>query len=368
MKIVISGGGTGGHIYPAITIANQIKSMEPTAEITFVGTEHGLEKNIVPRCGYPLKFITVAGFERHLSVGTMISGMKLLVGLKDARSLLKEIKPDLVIGTGGYVCGPVLFWAAQMGIPTCIQEQNAMPGVTNKILSHFVDIICLGYNEGAQYFSGRARKIFTGNPVRQEILKDEREDGFAKFSLDKAKKTILVFGGSRGARSINNAMLELEKAMAGRTDVQILHATGELDYEKYKAQLAPEAQAAENIKVVPYLHEMPLALSVADLAIARSGAIGLAELLVKGIPAILIPYPYATANHQEFNARAIAKAGAAEVILDKELTGMLLREKVEQLLTKPDTLAAMHTAAQKLSRPEAAKEIAQSALSLVKTK
>jgi UDP-N-acetylglucosamine--N-acetylmuramyl-(pentapeptide) pyrophosphoryl-undecaprenol N-acetylglucosamine transferase len=368
MKIVISGGGTGGHIYPAITIANQIKSMEPTAEITFVGTQHGLEKNIVPRYGYPLRFITVAGFERHLSVGTVVSAMKLLVGLKDARGLLKEIKPDLVIGTGGYVCGPVLFWAAQMGIPTCIQEQNAMPGVTNKILSHFVDAICLGYNEGAKYFKGKARKIFTGNPVRQEILNDEREEGIQKFSLDKNKKTVLVFGGSRGARSINTAMLEVEKALAGRTDVQILHATGELDYEKYKTQLAPGVLDSANIKILPYIHEMPLALSVADIAIARAGAIGLAELLVKGIPSILIPYPYATANHQEYNARAVEAAGAAEVVLDKDLTGLILREKIEQLLTKPDTLAAMHTAAQKISRPLAAKEIAQSALGLVKRK
>lgn len=368
MKIVVSGGGTGGHIYPALAIANQIKNIDSTAEITFVGTEHGLEKNIVPRYGYPLKFITVAGFERHLSIGTMVSGMKLLVGLKDARSLLKEIKPDLVIGTGGYVCGPVLFWAAQMGIPTCVQEQNAMPGVTNKILAHFVDTICLGYNEGAKYFSGKAKKIFTGNPVRQEILQDEREAGLAKFSLDPNKKTVLVFGGSRGARSINNAMLELENAMAGRQDVQILHATGELDYEKYKAKLAPQALQADNIKVLPYIHDMPLALSVADVAIARAGAIGLAELMVKGIPSILIPYPYATANHQEYNARAIEAEGAAQVILDKELTGLVLREKIEKLLTQPATLEAMKVAAKRLGRPDAGMEIAQTALSLVKTK
>lgn len=368
MKVVISGGGTGGHIYPAITIANQIKLMKPEAEITFVGTEHGLEKNIVPRYGYPLEFITVAGFERHLGLGTLVSAGKLLVGLKDARALLKKLKPDLVIGTGGYVCGPVLFWAAQMGIPTCVQEQNAMPGMTNKILSHFVKAICLGYQEGAKYFTGNARKFFTGNPVRQEILQDDRAEGISKFALDPHKKTLLVFGGSRGARSINNAMLQVEKALAGRSDVQVLHATGELDYEKYMQQLAPEVLSADNIKVLPYIHEMPLALSATDIAVSRAGAIGLAELLVKGIPTILIPYPYATANHQEYNARAVESAGAAEVILDKELTGDVLREKIERLLTQSQMLEDMHRAAQKLSKPEAAQVIAETALNLVKTK
>ena len=367
MKIVISGGGTGGHIYPALTIAQEIKSIEPQAEIIFVGTAQGLEKNIVPRYGFPLKFITVAGFERHFSFGTLKSLWKLLLGLKEARSLLKALKPDLVIGTGGYVCGPVLFWAAQMGIPTCVQEQNAMPGVTNRILSYFVRAICLGYQEGAKYFKGKARQVFTGNPVRQEILADNREAGLSFFGLDEHKKTLLVFGGSRGARSINTAMVEVEKQLAGRSDVQVLHATGELDFEQHKAQVGEETFTADNIKILPYIHEMPLALSLADVAVSRAGAIGLAELLVKGVPTILIPYPYATANHQEYNARAVEAAGAAIVILDKELTGDALRQEVERLLVRPEALTSMHEAAQRLSKPQAAKVIAETALQLIKT-
>lgn len=368
MKVVISGGGTGGHIYPALTIADYIKELAPEAEITFVGTKLGLEKEIVPRYGYPLEFITVAGFERHLGLSTFTSAGKLVVGLQDASRILRKLKPDLVIGTGGYVCGPVLFKAALKGIPTCIQEQNAMPGVTNKILAKFVRKIFLGYAEGAKYFHGKAEKIYTGNPVRKEILQDQRAAGLAKFNLDPAKKTLLAFGGSRGARSINNAMAVVERQLAGRSDVQILHATGALDYETYVQKLGENTFHADNIKVVPYIHDMPLALSAADLAVSRAGAIGLAELMVKGIPAILIPYPYATANHQEFNARALEAAGAALVILDKELQGEVLLKKIEAMLSAAVNLQQMHQAALAASKPQAATDIAKGALSLVRTK
>lgn len=366
MRIIVSGGGTGGHIYPAITIANCIKELRPDAEIVFVGTNKGLEKDIVPRYGYPLEFITVAGFERHLGLSTLVSAEKLFAGLWEARQLLNKLKPDLAIGTGGYVCGPILWQAAVKGIPACVQEQNAMPGVTNRILSRFVNRIFLGYEEGAEAFAGKAEKIYTGNPVRKEILVDNRTEGIEKFGLDPNKKTLLVFGGSRGARSINNAMLVVEKNLAGRRDVQVLHATGTLDYDKYVNELGDKVLAAGNIKVLPYIHEMPLALSVADMAVSRAGAIGLAELMVKGVPSILIPYPYATANHQEFNARALEKQGAAQVILDKNLSGENLLTKLEKMLNEQDVLQKMHQAAMKVSKPNAAMDIAQGALELVK--
>ena len=187
MKIVLSGGGTGGHIYPAITIANNIKALRPDAEIVFVGTKEGLESQIIPRYGYQLQYITVAGFQRKFSLSTITSAIKLLLGMKEAYRLIKNLKPDLVIGTGGYVCGPILIWSAVMGIPTCIQEQNAMPGVTNKILAHFVKRIFLGYKEGEKYFSGKAPKIFTGNPVREEILVDKKAMALKEFNLSPNK-------------------------------------------------------------------------------------------------------------------------------------------------------------------------------------
>ena len=366
MKIIVSGGGTGGHIYPALTIASYLKEMSPEAEIIFVGTKEGLESDIVPRYGYPIEFLEVAGFQRKLSLGTFKSVLKLFSGLRDAHKLIKKIKPDLVIGTGGYVCGPILFLAAMQNIPTCIQEQNAMPGVTNKILAYFVKKVFLGYAQAASCFGGSSEKVFTGNPIRKEILEVSRETAIKKLGLDPLKKTILVSGGSRGARSINNAMVSVENALAGRNDVQILHITGEAGYENFVKQVEKNALMADNIQVFPYLHDMPLALAAADLAVFRAGAVGLAELMARGVPSILIPYPYATANHQEFNARAVEAAGAAVVILDKNLTGENLLRQIDSLLANDQQLEKMKAAAKDLGKPNAAKNIASQAVALLR--
>ncbi len=365
MKIIITGGGTGGHIYPALTIADEIKKLQPEAELLFVGTENGLEKDIVPRYGYPLRFIQVAGFKRSLSLDTFRSIYKLLHGLVDARRVLQEEKPDLVIGTGGYVCGPLVFWAARWGIPTCIQEQNAMPGFTNKTLDKWVRQVYLGYKEAGQYLHGPAEKIYTGNPIRSSILSCGRKEAVKELGLDPDKKTVLVSGGSRGARSINRAMLDVELALSGRSDVQVLHATGTANYEAYMAALKAKGGVENNIIIAPYLHDMPRALAAADIAVFRSGAIGLAELTAKGIPGILVPYPYATANHQEFNARALEAAGAAKVILDRDLTGESLQEAIEYLLLHDKELKAMAEASRSLGKPEAAAKIAGLALALI---
>lgn len=367
MKIILTGGGTGGHIYPALTIADQIKALKPEAEILFVGTQAGLEKDIVPRYGYKLRFINVAGFKRSLSLDTLRSAFKLVRGLADANSLISEFKPDLVIGTGGYVCGPIVFLASLRGIPTAIQEQNALPGVTNKILAKFVKKVFFGYKEAEKYFGGSSQKVYTGNPIRTEILNAKREEAIEKFGLDPAKKTILVSGGSRGARSINKAMVSVEAALSGRQDVQILHATGQDNYEEHMKLLKEKcSDLADNIIVKPYLHDMPVALAAADLAVFRAGAIGLAELTAKGIPSILVPYPYATANHQEFNARALEASGATKVILDKDLNGENLQEEIEKLLISDKELQKMKKAAKEMGRPQAAMDIATQALKLLK--
>ena len=333
MKIIVSGGGTGGHIYPALTIADTIKKLYPDAEIRFVGTTHGLEKDLVPRAGYPIDFIDVQGFKRSLSADTFRSVYKLFTGLGDAKKLLDTHKPDLVIGTGGYVCGPIVFLAAMKGIPACVQEQNALPGVTNKILSYFVKTIFLGYKEADKYFKGKA-----------------------------------ITGGSLGAASLNKAAFQLEKELSGRDDVQVLHATGKNHYEAYKKQIEEAGGFQSNIRVSPYLYDMPMALAAADLAVFRAGAIGLAELTARGIPSILVPFPYATANHQEFNARALEAAGAALVILDRELNGDILQEKVERLLQHDEELRQMRLAAGRAGRPEAAVDIAKQAVALINTK
>ena len=365
MRIIVSGGGTGGHIYPALTIADTIQKLYPEAEIRFAGTTHGLEKELVPRAGYPIDFIDVQGFKRSLSVDTFRSVYKLFTGLADTKKLLDSFRPHLVIGTGGYVCGPIVFLAAMKGIPACVQEQNALPGVTNKILSHVVNTIFLGYKEADKYFTGKARKVFTGNPIRKEILSHTRWEALRFFQLDVHKKTILITGGSLGAASINKAAFQLERDLSGRDDVQILHATGKNNYEAYKKQMEEAGGFGPNIQVFPYLYDMPMALAAADLAVFRAGAIGLAELTAKGIPSILVPFPYATANHQEFNARALESAGAARVILDRELTGDILHEKVEYLLLHDSELREMKAAAGRAGRPEAAMEIAKQAIALI---
>lgn len=368
MKVILSGGGTGGHIYPALTIASQIEKIEPKAEIVFVGTKNGLESNIVPRYNYKMRYMEVAGFRRRISYDTIVSLKKLIVSIFEAKNILSIEKPDLVIGTGGYVCGPILFLAALRGIPTCIQEQNAMPGVTNKILARVVKKVCLGYEDARKYFGGSSEKILTGNPIREEIMQISKEKAQEELKLTKNATTILVSGGSRGARSINNAMKAVVEKFAGRDDVQIMMVTGDVGYQDFIKDLSFDVLNAKNIKIYSYLHDMPQALAAANLAIFRAGAIGLAELTGRGLPSILIPYPYATANHQEYNARAIEKNGGAEVILDKELNGERLISTIENLIVNPSRLEKMAQASKKIGKPEAANKIAKEALELIKTR
>ena len=242
-----------------------------------------------------------------------------------------------------------------------------MPGVTNKILAGYVKKVFLGYKEAEKYFAGKSAALeYTGNPIRTEILDRDRQQAYEELGLDPKKKTILVSGGSRGARSINKAMQDVEIALSGRSEVQVLHATGEANYEQYMAELKKKGTLGDNIIVKPYLHNMPTALAVADIAVFRAGAIGLAELMAKGIPSILVPYPYATANHQEFNAKAVEAKGAAKVIIDKELTSETILEVVEELLLHECQLKKMAEAAKKLGKPEAAANIAKQALALLK--
>jgi len=325
-----------------------------------------MEGDIVPRYGLPIKFVRVSGFRRSLGLSTITSVCEIFTGLSDAWKILSDYKPDLVIGTGGYVCGPVVLLAALKGIPTCIQEQNALPGVTNKILSHFTKKIFLGYREAAKYFKGNAEKIYSGNPIRDEIMAARREDGLREFKLSPERRTILVSGGSLGAASLNKAMFDVERALSGRDDVQVLHATGSKNFDEYKAKVDEVGGFKSNIVLLPYIHNMPEALAAADIAVFRSGAIALAELTARGVAGVLVPYPYATANHQEFNARALEASGAAKVVLDKELTADKLQEIIEHLLIEQDELQAMRSAAKKLGRPEAAEEIARGALALTK--
>lgn len=369
MRVIIAGGGTGGHIYPAVTIARALQQMAEPCELLFVGTKEGLEADIIPKEGFAFETIEVRGFERRISLRNLITIGKTVKSLITSWSIIKNFKPDIIIGTGGYVCGPVLLAGSFMGIPAMIQEQNVIPGVTNKILAGFVKKIAVGYNEAKKYFGTNPDKVVvTGNPIRAEVLKASRSEGIAALGLDPNKLTVLVSGGSRGARSINEAMVALYTEFIDRNDVQILHVTGQNEYNNIVGKMDKYGiinGIAGNVIIKPYLYNMPLALAAADIAIFRAGAIGLAELTARGIPSILIPYPYAAENHQEFNARVLEEKGAAAVVRDVELPGGKLKEVLLKLLSDPQKLKSMAMASREFGKPQAAEDIARLAIHLV---
>ena len=368
MNIMISGGGTGGHIYPALTIYKTLETMVD-ANFLYVGTERGLESRIVPKEGIPFTTLPVQGLQRKLSLDTLVTAGKTLSSLWKANQLISDFKPDIVIGTGGYVCGPLLLAAALRGIPTLIQEQNVVPGITNKILSRFVDVVAVGYEEAAPHFPSAKKVIYTGNPVRPSVVTANREEARAYFGLQEDQTAILVAGGSRGARSINTAMQAVHEHYKGREDIKIIHATGTDEYRRVCEGLGiPEEDVySPTSHIVPYLDNMDMAMAASDMAIFRSGAIGLAELAVRGIPSILIPYPYAAADHQTFNAKAFVDAGASTMIVDKELNGTRLLQAVDAMLADQRCRKRMAEATLQLGKPEAAIEIAKLALSIKKS-
>ena len=362
MRIILSGGGTGGHIYPAVTIAQAIKKIHQDADMLFIGTKSGLESSIIPKLNYDIEYIEVEGFSRKIGWSLLKNIYKAFKGCWQARKIIKKNKPDLVIGTGGYVCGPVVLMAYLAGVPTCIQEQNAQVGVTNKILSRFVNRIFLGYEKAAEQFG--AKSIFTGNPVRSSIFDVNKEVAYTHFDLSSARKTLLVYGGSRGARSINAAMLEVYRNIDNFPQLQIVHVTGTNEYERFMEMVADLQLPTERVKIYPYMYEMDLALNIADLAISRAGAIAIAEFLALGVPAILVPYPYATANHQYFNALAVAERKAGSIVADDELEARIVAE-LEGLLWDEEKLTGYAHQAKILGRKDAAEHIARLALELV---
>ena len=365
MRIIVSGGGTGGHIYPAITIINTIREKCPEAEFLYVGTQRGLEADIVPKEGLPFATVDLQGFERSITPRNILRVGKAMVAVTKAAKIVRDFRPDAVIGTGGYVCGPVLMAASFLQVPTMIQEQNVLPGITNKMLSHLVNRIAVG-SEAALPAFPPDKAVYTGNPIRRAVMEARRDEGAEAFGFDPTKKTVLISGGSRGARAINRAMVGVLAKAAENPEVQMLHATGAKEYDDVMSRLkeAGLAELPEHLKVVPYLYNMPQAQAMADLAVFRAGATGLSELTARGIPSILVPYPYAAENHQEFNARALEKAGAAKVILNRELTVETLGAALDELLADGEGLRKMAEASKQLGRPEAADEIAEMVLEL----
>ncbi len=365
MNIVIAGGGTGGHIFPALAIARGLEKSISGVKVIFVGTARGLEARIIPREGFDIRFIRSEGLVGRSIFGTLKSALTIPFSMKDAHGILKDINPDMVLGVGGYSSGPVLLCAKLMGIPTIIHEQNTIPGLANKILGKIVDNVAVTYHESIKYFP-REKTYLTGNPIRPEILEGSRERGCKTFSLDGDRFTIFIFGGSRGASHINNAVYKMIEHLEEYKDrIQFLHQTGDSDFDAMK-----EIYNKRGFKgtVMPFAYEMSDAYAVADLIISRAGATTLAELTACGKAAILVPYPHAAANHQEVNARKLWDIGAANVILDRDLSGQSLSKMIIQMLEDPEALAEMGRISKSIGSCEAAGKVTELVKGLFKKK
>ncbi len=359
MKILFAGGGTAGHINPAIAIAKHIQTKHPDWEILFVGTEQGLEKKLVPKAGFSIRYIHVKGFKRQWTLDILITIKALFKGMMEAKQLLKAFKPDIVVGTGGYVSGPVVLRAAMMKIPTLIHEQNVFPGITIKILSRFANVVAISFKESKKYLKVKHKLVHTGNPIKKEIIDTDRERARASLGLDK-RPFILVFGGSLGADKINKTLVEYIPFIYQKKSIQLMAGTGEKQYDAVIDGLQQEGidpGAHQDIKVFPYIYNMDEALAAADLVVCRAGAITLSELTAMGKPSILIPSPNVTNNHQEYNARVLEKHGAAVVLTESDLNGTILYNQIDTLLQDKSLLRKMSKNSLRMGITNAAEKI-----------
>lgn len=349
MKILFAGGGTAGHINPALAVAGYIKERHPNAEIFYIGTANKLEAKLVPEKGYDFRTIDVAGFQRSLTPKSIIKNVSAVKKAVDAsakcKKLLKEINPDVVVGTGGYVSGPVLKTAQKMGFKTAIHEQNAFPGITTKMLAGGADTVMLAMPEAKKYLKLDKNPVITGNPIRLELLNIEREEARKKLGLDN-RPLILSFGGSLGAAKVNEAVSELIKWHNGTGKFYHIHATGKFGFNDMQEALK-DISVAKEIDIREYINDMDVCMAAADMVICRAGAITLGELQACGKPAILIPSPYVAENHQFHNAMTLKKAGAALVLEEKDLNGESLISAVEMLIENKPKLESMSKAARK---------------------
>lgn len=313
-NILISGGGTGGHIYPAIAIANEIKMRYPDANFLFVGAKDKMEMEKIPQAGYEIEGLWIAGIQRKFTLDNLLFPFKMISSLCKSRKIIKQFKPDIAIGTGGFASGPALIMASRKSIPTLIQEQNSYPGITNKLLSKKAKTICVAYDNLERFFP-KHKIVKTGNPVRQDLLSiyNKVDEGKAFFKVDKDKKTILVLGGSLGARKINQ-LIELHLDFFKKQNVQVIWQCGKFYYDEYK-----KYNDLEHIQVFQFINKMDLAYAAADFIISRSGASSVSELCIVGKPVIFIPSPNVAEDHQTKNAKAIADRHAAILLPEREL-------------------------------------------------
>ncbi len=353
-RFLFAGGGTGGHLFPAVAVADKIKNLIPEAEILFVGTKTKLEGKIIPAMGYGFKSIWIKGFSRRLSLENILFPLKLLVSVVQSYFISLKFKPSVAVGSGGYVSGPAIFGAAKNGAKIILLEQNSYPGVTTRLLEKYADEVHLSFEDSGKYFKRKEKLFITGNPVRENLSKVNRDEALKHFNMSPSKKIILVLGGSLGALTINDAVASSVKGFAGK-GYQVLWQTGRTYFEKYKNM------ATNEIKIFAFIDEMNYAYTVCDLLVARAGATTIAELLVLGIPSILVPSPNVAENHQYFNAKSLSGKNAAVLIEDKNLRKEL-ETKVYSLLEDERVLTELKKNARAMGRPDAAGIVAKNAI------
>lgn len=349
-RFIISGGGTGGHIFPAIAIADELKRRLPDAEILFVGAKDRMEMQKVPQAGYPIEGLWISGLQRKLSWQNLLFPLKFISSLLKSRSIIKRFKPDAVIGTGGFASGAVVKVAGQMGIPTFIQEQNSYAGITNKMLAKNAHKICVAYDAMEQFFP-KEKIVKTGNPIRDGLLNigEYRSEGLSYFHLDSQRKTLLVLGGSLGARRINQ-LIEQQLPLFEQLGVQVLWQCGKLYYEEYKKY------NSEQVRILAFIDRMELAYAAADVIISRAGASSVSELCVVGKPVIFIPSPNVAEDHQTKNARAIADKQAAILLRESELNEQFANT-FSKLIADEAQQEALSAHIKALAQPNATKDI-----------
>lgn len=358
-RLMVTGGGTGGHVYPALTLARAFQQRHPDARILFVGTLGGLESRVVPAAGFDLETIEVRGLVGK-SPGQIARGLRSLWrGMGQARRVVRSFRPHLVVGTGGYVSGPVVWVAARAGIPTLIQEQNVRPGVTNRVLSLVAARVAIPHQEATRHFPRRARTVATGNPIRPEIMSADRASARRQLSFPETGPLVLVTGGSQGAATINAAVLDM--LSGGTPPCHMLWVTGHGHHVTIGHEINSRGINLDDgpyqVRVMPYLEQLPQGLAASDLVIGRAGAMTLAEITARGLPSILIPFPHAASREQELNARLMSRTGAAVVIADGEADGQRLRRALEEILGNERVRESMASASRALGRPDAADTI-----------
>ncbi|MFO8192653.1 MAG: undecaprenyldiphospho-muramoylpentapeptide beta-N-acetylglucosaminyltransferase [Bacillota bacterium] len=355
MRIMIGGGGTGGHIYPALALARYAREADSDNKILFVGSKTGLENKIIPSSGFKLVTIHARGFQRSLKqIGAVIGD--LFKGLRESGRIIDQFRPDVVLGTGGYVAAPLVMAALMKKYPTVIHEQNALPGLTNRRLARYVSMVCISYAETKSRLPRSSHIVLTGNPRASEVGVISREEGCRQFGLDPAAKMVLIYGGSRGALKLNREVIAYLKAGFLPQEISLIYVTGEIYHREVLGELG---SLPERVKLFPYLEEMPAALAAADLAVTRSGATTLAEITAIGLPAILIPSPNVVSNHQYYNARVLADAGAAVLIEEKDFDCLKLKKEIDILVNNPEILTDMSKRSSELGLTDAAEKIYQ---------